>query len=289
MQDVVDIDDGRVGVSEPGRKIAIKPVEIALDGLPVEILETVDHEIGRLQIGNDIVGPHDAIDIQRDPVRAFRFGRKNDLRRTGQDACTIGLDAVGFLDKPEFDGVPVQRAERLQPIVTHRFPARTTVFLHVVGENRVGQHRHMAEHVVKYVGFLDVIERLARADEIAGGETSVRQMPEEHVVRDQHGHGNDAPTGQSAQFLRHGLKVRHASSPQIELFQPRQESAGRAPRQDVHLAREQVVPDRVVFRRILGLRRFDPVIADMVRLFQRRREDVGRQIGKAGKILLRFC
>ena len=46
----------------------------------------------------------------------------------------------------------------------------------------------MAEHVVEHVGFLDVVELLAGADEIARREATVGEVVVEDVVRDQHRH-----------------------------------------------------------------------------------------------------
>ena len=53
----------------------------------------------------------------------------------------------------------------------------------------------MAEYIVEHVGFLDVVECFAGADEIAGRETAIGKVPEEYVIGDQHWHGYDRPTG----------------------------------------------------------------------------------------------
>ena len=54
--------------------------------------------------------------------------------------------------------------------------------------------------------------------------------------------------------------------------------------QDIHLPREQVVPDRVLGAVVSVLGRFQPVIADVVRAPQRRGEDFGPRAGQAGKV-----
>ena len=59
--------------------------------------------------------------------------------------------------------------------------------------------------------------------------------------------------------------------------------------EDVHLAREQVVPDRILFRGILRLCRFQPVVADMGGLFQRSGEDICRKVGQTAEVMFGFC
>ena len=57
----------------------------------------------------------------------------------------------------------------------------------------------MSEHVVKNIGFLQIIELLRRADKIACRKAAVSEMIEEHFIGDQSGHGDDLPTGRCHQ------------------------------------------------------------------------------------------
>ena len=147
----------------------------------------------------------------------------------------------------------------------------------------------MAEDVVEHVGFLDVIEGLARADEIARGETPVGQVPEEHVVGDQHGHGDHAPPGQRIEVFGQCAEFGHAPAVEVQFLQTRHERGRRAAGQHGHLPRKQIVPDRVVFGRIVGLFGFEPVVAHMRGLLQRRGEHLCRKVGQAGKVLFGLC
>ena len=64
---------------------------------------------------------------------------------------------------------------------------------------------------------------------------------------------------------------------------------GRAPRQHLHLPLEQVVPDRVVVARILGLFGLEPVVAHAVRFLERGGEYLCRKVRQTGKILFGLC
>ena len=65
--------------------------------------------------------------------------------------------------------------------------AADAVGLDVVGDHRVHQQRHVAEHVVEDVGLFQVVEFVRLADEVAGREAAVGEVVEEHLVGHQPG------------------------------------------------------------------------------------------------------
>ena len=78
----------------------------------------------------------------------------------------------------------------------------------------------MAEHVVKDVGLLKVIELIGAADEIAGDESPIGHMIEEHVVGHQPRHGDDLPAGQLHQPLGQFLEIGNARLGKLQHVQP---------------------------------------------------------------------
>ena len=129
----------------------------------------------------------------------------------------------------------------------------------------------MAEDIVKDVGFLNVIEGFARADKVAGRKAPVGQMPEEHVIGDQHGHRHHAPACERVQLFRHRAELGNAAFAKVKLFQPRHKRARRAAGQQLRLARKQIVPDGVILARIVRLRGLDPILTHMARALLRAR------------------
>ena len=131
-----------------------------------------------------------------------------------------------------------------------RAQAAFAVFLHVVGEHRVGQHRNMAKHVVKNVRLLQVIEVLRGADEIPGRETAVGQMVEKHIFRHQARHGNNLPAGEPEQGFRKPAKIGNALPAQIQRLEAAQIGVAGAARQDGRLAVVKRDPGGVFFSRV---------------------------------------
>ncbi len=98
-----------------------------------------------------------------------------------------------LLHEAELDRVPVDARELVEHAQLLRPQAADAVGLDVVGDHRVHQQGHMAEHVVEHVGLFEVVELVRLADEVARRETPVGQVVEEHLVRHQPGHGDDLP------------------------------------------------------------------------------------------------
>ena len=74
----------------------------------------------------------------------------------------------------------------------------------------------MPEHIVEHVGFLQIVELVRPADEIARDEAAVRHMVEEHVVRHQSRHCHDLPAGQVHQSFRQFLEIGNARLGQLQ-------------------------------------------------------------------------
>ena len=220
MEHVVDVNHRGVGIGESRAERLVEPVEIALDRLVIEVLEALDHEVGRLEIVDHVVGTHHPVDVEHDPVGALRLDREYRLARAREDPGAIGPHVFAFEDQSELDRVPIERAQRLQAVVAHRLPPGAAIFLHVIGVHRVSQHRDVTEDIVEHVGLLDVVEGLAGADEITGREAAVGEVPEEHMVGNQHRNRHHRPAGQPAKFFRKAAEIRHAAAPKIELFEP---------------------------------------------------------------------
>ena len=75
----------------------------------------------------------------------------------------------------EFDAVPVEPRQPVQRPGLHRRQPLGAHRLHEIGDRRLGEQGHMAEHVVEDVGLLDIIEAVGGADEIAGREAALAQ------------------------------------------------------------------------------------------------------------------
>ena len=74
--------------------------------------------------------------------------------------------------------------------------AALAVALHVVGEHRIAEQRHVAEEIVEQVGLDQIVELGALADPHRHRKAPVRQVVVEHRIGDQARHADDAPAGQ---------------------------------------------------------------------------------------------
>ena len=113
-----------------------------------------------------------------------------------------------LLDQAELDRVPVHPRQLVEHAELLRAQAADAVGLDVVGDGRVHQQRHVAEHVVEDVRLLEVVELVRLADEVAGREAPVREVLEEHVVGHQARHGDDLPAGALHQDVGEAAEVR---------------------------------------------------------------------------------
>ena len=96
----------------------------------------------------------------------------------------------------------------------------------------------MTEHIVKHVGFLEIIELVGLADEIARRETPLAQMPEKHIVGHHARHRHDGPVAALVEPVVELLEVGHAGMAQAEHIEPFFERSGRLAVKQVALAGE---------------------------------------------------
>ncbi|MEJ1970504.1 MAG: hypothetical protein WDN03_18030 [Rhizomicrobium sp.] len=177
--------------------------------------------------------------------------RVDRFRPAGRDARAVEAHAIDAFDQPELDRVPVEPRQVLErPELVQRPLAALAIGFHVIGEDRVGQHRHMAEHVVEDIGLLQIVELAGAADELAGREAPVGEMVEEDLVRHQRRHRDDAPAGLPVQRLRQPLEVRNAVGGKLQLVQAGEEFVAGAAAQHLGLALEQRAPHGVLRRAV---------------------------------------
>jgi hypothetical protein len=115
----------------------------------------------------------------------------------------------------------------------------------------------MAEHVVEDVRFLQIIELVGPADEIARDEAAIGHMIEEHLVGHQPGHRDDLPAGQLHQPFGQLLEIGNAGLRQLEHVEPAQIGLRRAAGEQLRLALEQRVPHRMLLGGVMR-----PVLRD---------------------------
>jgi len=130
------------------------------------------------------------------------------------------------------------------------------VGLHVVGEDRVGEHRDMPEHVVEDVRLLDIVEAVGGPDEIARRKAPVGEMLEEDVVGHQARHRDDLPAGDRLEVGGQRLEIGDPIG-ELQLLQPCQEFVACPARQHTHHAAIERAP-----RLVLGGREMAPLLRD---------------------------
>ena len=168
-----------------------------------------------------------------------------------QYARAVGAQARGLADQAELDGVPVQAREHLAGAQPRRLQAALAVALHVVGQHRVEEQRHVAEQVVEHVGLDDVLELLGPAYPVRHGELAGRQQAEERHLGNQPRHGHELPARGAVQALVDVVEARDA----LLGAQQRQggdEGLARQARQLGRLAQVQAVVGVVVLRGVGG-------------------------------------
>ena len=217
-----------------------------LQGRIEERLQRRDHEVDLLEVVDPVGRTHHPFQIEADAIGRRVVQREDRLRMAGDDAGAIDPQALRRRKQAELDRVPVEARQVVQLAEAQRAQAAFTVGLHVVGERRVGEHRHVAEHVVEDVRFLEVVQLVRPADELAGGEAAVSQVVEKHVVRDQAWHGDHGPAGQTTQVLVDPGEVWNAGPMQVQGFQPAEKRIARAARQQRSLPFVEGDPDLVL-------------------------------------------
>ena len=136
------------------------------------------------------------------------------------------------------------------------------ISLHVIGENGIGQQRHMSEHVVEDIRLLQIIQLVGLADEAAGHETPVGEMLEEHRIRHKAGHRHHLPAGQLVQAFGQFVEIGNSAARQAQTLQPFQERRARPALQHRGLAREKLIPHLMFARGVVRpFLRNDPVAA----------------------------
>jgi hypothetical protein len=159
-----------------------------------ELAEIVEDEVGVLQ-PVDLVGPvHRHHGIEGHAFHAVALDCMLHLGGRRQDAGTVGLQALLRVDQAEFDGEPVEAGQQMD--VGAGLDAAAAIFLHVIGEHRIGEQRHVAEEIVEQVGFDQVVDLLALADPHGHREAAMGEMIVEGGVGNETRHADDAPAGQ---------------------------------------------------------------------------------------------
>src|SRR5207248_914773 len=123
--------------------------------------------------------------------------------------------------------------DRLQPAFA--------VGLHVIGEDRAHQHRHMAGDVMKDVRLLKIVKLVAPPDEARRGKAPRGKKGEKHVVRHEAWHRNNAPACRSSRAPE-GAPLATGNTPAVRqssregdiernsrIYRPRFSAAGDSP------------------------------------------------------------
>ena len=175
---------------------------------------------------------------------------KIDFGRRGDDAGAVDPQALGAADQAELHRVPVEPRQIAQHAQSLGAQAALAVGLHVVGEDRVGQHRHVAEDIVEDVRLLQVVELVGLADELAGRKAPVGQMVEEHLVGHQTRHRDDAPAGALLQIVAQAAEIGDVLGIDGEVAHALNELVAGSAGQQFALTLVQGFPDAVLFRRV---------------------------------------
>ena len=144
------------------------------------------------------IGPaHDARGLEGQALDALALDRVLHFGGGREDARAVDLEARRRADQAEFHRVPVEARQKVD--LGAGFQRALAVHLHVVGEHRVAEQRHVAEEIVEQVGLDQVVELGAGADPHRHRKAPMRQVIVEHRVGDQARHADDAPAGQLLQ------------------------------------------------------------------------------------------
>jgi len=142
--------------------------------------------------------------------------------------------------------------------------ARAAVGREVVGVEGLHQERDVAEHVVKDVRLLDVLDLLRLADPEAGGKAAVGEQLEEHEVRHEARHRHDLPARRGAKPLVHDPKLGDAGLADAEGLEPVEEGGEDAALKQGALASGQRAPGGVIGVGVVGELLVDEKVARVV-------------------------
>ena len=158
------------------------------------MFERGNHEIILLVIVNPILSAHQAQQIKTDTIGAGIVEAENALTIAGYDTRAVNTQPRWFLDQTKLDRIPVQPRKLMQCAKAKAAQSALPISDHIIGENRVREHRDMAENIVEHIGFLKVIELFGRADKIACRKTPICEVIEKHIVGNKPRHRDDLPT-----------------------------------------------------------------------------------------------
>jgi hypothetical protein len=109
----------------------------------------------------------------------------------------------------------------------------------------------MAEDVVEYVRFFQVIKLIRSPDELTRWKTPVRQVLEKHFIGDQARYGNYLPPGVLHQYLGELPKIRDFVGANGQGAHSRHEFVASAPGQQFRLTLEERLPNGMFVCRII--------------------------------------
>jgi hypothetical protein len=179
-------------------------------------------------------------------MRLGAFQREAALAEAGEDAGAVDPGPVVLAGEAELDRVPVEARDPLQCAHLHRREAELAQFLHEIGDLGQSEEGDVAEHVVKDIRLLQIIELRALADEIAGGEAALAEMVEEDVLGDEARNGDHDPAGARAEPRVEVAKFGDARPIDPQHVQPFLEGADVAAGKRLLLPLEEDVPDRML-------------------------------------------
>ncbi len=118
--------------------------------------------------------------------------------------------------QPELDRIPIEPREIGELAARQRPQSTLAIGLQKARIDRIREQWDMAEYVVKDIRLLQIVERLLRADEGAGGKAPIGEMLEENIVRHEAGDRNDAPAGQRREPRAQRVEIGNAVRRQLQ-------------------------------------------------------------------------
>ena len=98
------------------------------------------------------------LQIEPETIGRWIIERKARLRVRRDDPGAVDARTIHRLEQAELDRVPVEPGEVVKMVEVEGPLSTLAISFHIVGEYRVGEHRHVAEHVVKDVRLLQVVQ-----------------------------------------------------------------------------------------------------------------------------------